>query len=224
MTNSTTILLLRKDMYLHRWLSWGSILGGILALALMAGRNEAAFHMGAVLMVTVLIAHGAVLIAQAVVEEHQQQTMPFVLSLPVSIKQYIVAKILANLLIFGMIWGSLLLGTLALFLFREALPDGLVVYVLVIFSQILLSTSLMLTVALITRSMPWTIGTMMIGNLVFNGFVFYMFRTEAFRLAAASPSVVWPPEALSLLFTELAAVALLLGIAYGIASRRKDIL
>ena len=216
--------LIRKDCYLHRWLSVGSMGAGIVALGLVASGGAARFYMGCVLLVTVLIALGATLTILSVVEERQEQTLPFIMSLPVSVQQYAAAKILANLLIFGATWSVLLLGALSLILISDKLPNGLVVYALILSGEILLSTCAILAVAMITRSLPWTIGTMIFGNLVFNGVVFQLFRSPTFIAAAESPSVVWPLEALSLLFAELACIALLLTIAYAISTRRKDVL
>ena len=216
--------LIRKDLYLQRRLSIGALGLGIVALALLTGGGEVRFYMGGVLLATVLIGLGATLAIVTVVEERQYQTLPFIMSLPVSVQQYGLAKILANVLIFGSVWAVLLLGSVSIILIRDDLPDGVTVYAIIVLTEIAASTSLILAVAMATQSMPWTIGTMIGGNLVFNGFVFQMFRTPAFAAAAESPGVVWPPQALSLLLAELAIIAVLLGIAYVVSTRREDVL
>lgn len=216
--------LIRKDLYLHRWLGAGALALAIVALGLLAGGGEARFYMGGVLLATVLIGLGATLAILTVVEERQRQTLPFIMSLPVSAKQVAAAKILANLLIFGFIWAVLLLGSLAIIRIRDDLPDGVTVYAIIVLTEIVVSTCLILAVAMATQSLPWTIGTMICGNLVFNGFVFQMFRDPAFVAAAESPGVVWPAEAVTLLLVELAIIAPLLGIAYAVSTRRKDVL
>jgi ABC-type transport system involved in multi-copper enzyme maturation permease subunit len=218
------VQLIRKDLYLHRWISTASFVAALGALGILAVGGEANFYMGGVLLVTVLIALGAILASLTVVEERQKQTLPFIMSLPVSMAQYARAKLLANLLIFGATWTVLLLGTLALILTREELPNGLTVYMIVVLTEIFVSTCLILAVAMLSESLPWTLSTIMFGNLVFNGFIFHMFRTSAFVAAAESPRVVWPREALSLLLIEFASITLLLGITYAIAARRRSVL
>ena len=216
--------LVRKDLSLHWWLSAASLGGGILALGLLISGSDAGFYMGGVLMATALIAHGATMPILSVAEERQHQTLPFIMSLPVSKQQYAVAKILANLLSFGATWSVLLLGTLALVRISDQLANGLTAYVIVAFTEIFVSTCLILAVALVSRSLPWTIGTMILGNLLFNGFVFQMFRAPAALAAAQSPVVVWPAEARTLLLVELAGIAVLLATAYAVSIRRKDVL
>ena len=225
MNNSGTVArLVAKDLSLQRRLMVGSLVIGLVALALLAAGDGVLLYLGGVLLVTVLIGLGATLAILTVVEERQQRTLPFIMSLPISGPQYAVSKILANLVIFGIVWGVLLAGVMAIVLVRGDLPDGLLVYALIVLIEIFVSNSLILAVAMATRSMPWTIGTMICGNLAFNGFVFYLLRTPAFVAAAESPGVVWPSSALSVLFAELGGIALLLGVAYALSIRRKDVL
>lgn len=221
---ATVARLIRKDLYLQRSLYAGALLAGTLALALVASGNAARFYMGCVLLATVLIGYGATTTILSVVEERQQQNLAFIMSLPISVKHYVTAKILGNLLGFAALWSPLLLGALTLILIRDDLPNGLIAYTIIIVGEIVASTSLILTVALITRSLPWTLGIMVLGSLVFNGFIFQIFRTPSFIAAAGSPSAVWSPEALSLLLAELASIVLLLGIAYTLSIRRRDVL
>lgn len=216
--------LVAKDIFLHRRLTIGSLVAGFVALALLASRGELTFYLGGVLLVTVLIGHGATLAILSVIEEHQQRTLPFVMSLPVSAPQVAASKILANLSIFGVVWSVLLAGTLTLILRRDDLPDGLLVYALIVALEIFASTCLVFLVAVATRSLPWTIGTMICGNLMFNGFVFYLLRTPAFAAATESSGVAWPATAQAVLLVELASILLLLTLAFLISLRRKDVL
>lgn len=221
---STVRRLVRKDLYLNRWLIAGSWVAAFVALGLLAGGSDTSFFMGGVLLVTVLIGLGAILATHTVVEESQHQTFPFIMSLPVSTRQVAASKILANALGFGSTWSLLLLGALGLIMISDDLSNGLVVYALIILTEVAMSTCLILAVAMATHSLPWTIGVMVCGNLFFNGFLFSLFRTPTFLATAESPNIVWPSEALAMLYTELAGIVLLLGIAYVVSARRKDIL
>lgn len=221
---STVACLVRKDVSLYRWLLAGALAGVLVALVMVASGSAMLFYMGGVLLVTVLIGHGATVVVLSTVEERTKQTQPFVLSLPVSLKQYVSAKILANLLIFGAPWLLALSGSVALVLLSDKLPDGLVAYAAVVATEILMSLCWVLAAGLITRSLPWTIGTMIVFNFGFNGFIFQMFRTAGFAAAAESATIVWPPQAVSLLLAEILGMALALGVAQAVAIRRKDVL
>lgn len=220
----TVVRLVRKDLYLHRRLGVASLVAGFAALGLLAMGGETSLYMGGVLLVTVLIALGAGLAFLTLIEERQEQTLPFIHSLPVSTRQTAAAKILANLLTFGAVWSVLLVGTLVLILRDDELPDGLVVYAIIVLAEIVLGTCSILLVAMATESVAWTIGATIFGNLLFNGFLFQVLHTPTFLAAAESARVVWPSEALFLLFAELAGIVLLTSLAFAISTRRKDIL
>lgn len=216
--------LITKDVHLHHRVSVGSIGLGAVAILLLAGPGGAGLFMGGVLMVTVLIALGAGLVFLTVIEERQQRTLPFLLTLPISRKHYALSKIATNGLLFGIPWSLLVLASLALILHSADLPDGLVAPMVIAAGEIALSTSLILLVAMVSQSLVWTIAMTILGNLLFNGFVFLLFNTPVFAATAESPEISWPPEALLLVAAEIAGIVLLCGLAYAVSSRRKDIL
>ena len=100
MNYSMVKLLILKDWYLQRWMILGSLVAGALALAITVSSRKAAFFLGIILLVTVLVAVGAQLAIATVVNERKEQTLAFVMSMPISSREYTTAKILANLLIF----------------------------------------------------------------------------------------------------------------------------
>ena len=62
------------------------------ALLLVSNGGEGSFYAGCILLFTVLISLGIHLAMLTVVEERTQQTLPFVMSLPISPRDYTVAK------------------------------------------------------------------------------------------------------------------------------------
>ncbi len=212
-----------KDLFFLRWAIVGSLPTGIVALGLLASGSGAGYYAGQVLLVTVLIALGALAATLTVVDESKEQTLPFIMSLPVSSRQFAAAKILANALIFGSIWTPLLLGTLVVIQISAHLPNGLTAYAVLILTEIVMSTCLILAVAMVTESLPWTIGAIIFGNLFLNAFFYIVGHLPSFAITAESPTVAWPPDAIALLLAEIVSIVLLLGVAYFVSSRRKDI-
>ncbi|MEM7588427.1 MAG: hypothetical protein AAF560_33875 [Acidobacteriota bacterium] len=215
--------LILKDFYFQRWIAAGSLLAGLIALGLILTGSDIGFYSGLVLMMTSLIALGAVSVILTVVDEHKDGNAAFVMSLPVSPHQDAAAKILANLLIFGSAWFPLMAAMLGLIL-SDALPDGLVIYTLIIFTQIAVNTCLVLAVAMVTRSLPLSIGVMLICNLFYNIFLFWVVNLPSYSETSESSGVAWPADAVSVLGVELLAIALLLSVAHVVTSRRKDFL
>ncbi|HKI00712.1 MAG TPA: hypothetical protein VKK31_01910 [Thermoanaerobaculia bacterium] len=214
--------LILKDWYFNRWTIVSYIAAGAVALVLLGMGNEGAFFAGTILLVTVLIALGIHLTMATVVEERKEMTLPFVMSLPISAREYTTAKILANLLIFLVPWGTLLIASFALIAGSAALPDGLIPFTAVVLTEIFVSTCLILAVALVSESQGWTIGAIVLGNLGFNGFLYFVSHIPSMGSTMKGPDIIWNQAAVTLLLAELAAVLLLLGLTFWLQSRKTD--
>src|SRR3546814_7883125 len=83
--------------------------------------------------------------------ERKEQTLAFVMSLPVSPLDFTVSKLAGNVLTFAVPFVVLLGGTLAVVLFTP-LPDGLFVYALLIFAYLLFAYAVSLAVAMSVES------------------------------------------------------------------------
>jgi|CXWL01.1.fsa_nt_gi ABC-type transport system involved in multi-copper enzyme maturation permease subunit len=215
-------LLVRKDWYFLRWPIAAYLLAGGLALALIGRGGEGAFFAGSVLLVTVLISVGIHLPMATVVEERKDQTLPFVMSLPISPREYTTAKILANLGIFLIPWVVLVVGSLAVIAGRAALPDGLIPFTVLVLGEILVATCLILAVALVSESQGWTIGAIVAGNLGFQAFLYGVSHLPSISQAMKGQDIVWSPAAVGILTAELAAVVALLAATFYLQSRKTD--
>ena len=214
--------LILKDWYLQRWAIAGYLAAGVLAVALLAVGSEAAFYGGSVLLVSVLITAGIHLAFATVLLERKEQTLAFVMSLPISAREYTTAKIVGNLLMFLIPWATLVLASVIVILGAESLQDGLIPVTVVIFTEIFVSTCLLLGVALVSESQGWTVGTLVAGNLFFNFFIYGIFRIPAIAAASKSAAIVWGGPVMALLATEAAAIVLLLGITFVLQDRKTD--
>lgn len=214
--------LIRKDWYFHRWAILAYIGAGALALTLVGIGGEGAFYIGSTLLITVLISVGIHLPMATVVEERKNQTLPFVMSLPISASEYTLAKVVANLLIILVPWLTLLVGTVVVIASRETAPDGLIPFAIILMVEILAGSCLILAVALVSESMGWSIAAIVFGNLFFQGFLYYVAHIPSVASAIEGPSAVWNRAEVTLLAAELAAIALILGLTFFLQSRKTD--
>jgi ABC-type transport system involved in multi-copper enzyme maturation permease subunit len=180
--------------------------------------------LGLVAFVTVLIAVGAQLAVATIVQERKDQTLCFVMSLPISYREYTASKILGNLLIFLVPWLALVLGSFALIALSPELPRGLVPFVAIMSMEILVSTCLVAAVALITESQGWTIAAIMTGNLALNGFGYYVAHLDSIAKGMGRGRIGWTPAASGLLAAEIVTILLLLSITFFYQSRKTDFL
>jgi ABC-2 type transport system permease protein len=214
--------LILKDWYFLRWAILGYLAAGALALFLICLGGEASFYVGSILIFTVLIAVGIHLPMATIIGERKEQTLTFVMSLPISPREFTLAKVMANLLIILVPWIAITFGSLAVLASRAKLPAGLIPFAAVALTELLVSACLLLAVALVSESQGWTVGAMVFGNLFFQGFLYWLSHVPGIAATMAGRTAVWSSAAVILLLAEAAAVALLLGLTFFFQSRKTD--
>lgn len=215
--------LILKDWYLQRWMIAASLLCGVASLAIIAQGSNIAFLLGLILLITVLIAIGAHLAVATMVQERKDQTLPFIMSLPISYREYTTAKIVGHLVIFLVPWLVLALGSVGLLAFSPK-SQGLIPFTAIMSTEILVSTCLVAAVALITESQGWTIAAIMFGNIAINVVGYLVAHVKSIADTMFGPTLRWTGAASALLFLEFAIIALLIGGTFFIQSQKKDFL
>ncbi len=215
--------LVAKDLRFHRVALGAAAIGGLLALGLLLGSSEEMFYVGTVLLITVVISVGIYLAIVSVMQERTDGTMPFVMSLPISMRDYTAAKLVATLILFLLPWSTLAIGSVAVILSRDAVPDGLVPYAIVLLVHLLTGYALTLATALVTGSAGWTIGVAGATNLLFQGFMYWTSHLPDASAVIGGAAVVWPHSYRWLIGADLLAVVLILWIAWLVQIRRTEL-
>lgn len=224
MNTSRVKHLIHKDWYFIRGPIVGYIAAGLLSLAAIGNGGNAAFYIGCILLITVVISMGIHLVMLTVIQERSEQNLAFVMTLPVSPKEYTAAKVLANMLIFSLAWVILVIGTVAVIAGRGAIPDGLIPFAVVLLGYLFTSYCLTLGMAIVTESLGWTIGTMVLGNLLLQGVMYGVSHAPGMEQDFAANAIVWRQPITGLLGVELAVILLMLGLTFYLQSRKTDFL
>lgn len=224
MNYSTIKILIFKDWYLQRHAVVASLLGGVIALGIVCIPGNVTFLLGLILIITVLIAIGVQLAVATMVQERKEQTLPFVMSLPISYREYTVAKLLGTLIVFMLPWLMLVMGSLALFAVPHGVPHGLLPFTVIMSMEILVNTCLIVAVALVTESQGWTVGAMIVGNIAINIVGYLVAHVAGIAKGMGGSTVNWSPAASTLLLSEFALIAVFLALAFFFQSRKVDFL
>ncbi len=195
-------LLVVKDWQLFQKQLAAHVLAGIVALALLGLARPWAFYLGSLLLIIVLVAGSCMSISNSLLVERKEQTLAFVMSLPVSPLDFTLAKMAGNLLTFGVPYLVLLLGTLVVIL-TTPLPDGLVVFSVLLFGHILLAYSVSLMVAMQVESEGWNIFAMIASNLLINPLIMLLGQIDAIAKPAGGEAIVWSLPAVAILSAQL---------------------
>lgn len=216
--------LIYKDWYFNRWAIAAYVAAGLLALVPIALGGQAGFFAGSVLLITVLISIGIHLTMVSVVNERRDQTLAFVMTLPISVADYTTAKLAANLAIFGAAWTTLLVWTVAVIAGRGNLPDGLIPFAVAVLAQLFAGYCLVLGTALVSESLGWTIGAIVVTNLLVQGVMYWLSNLPAVARDLTGDAIAWRPQIVGLLWAELAAILLVLALTFYLQTRKTDFL
>jgi len=215
--------LILKDWYLNRGIILGSIPVGLGALALVLTGKPVTFMLCIILLCMVIVGVGAQLAFATTINERKEQTLAFVMSLPVSWREYTAAKILANLIIFLIPWLPLTAGALGVLLLPGA-THGLLPFTAIMAVEMLVTTTLIVVAGIITESQAWTTAGIFCSSLGINvlGYVFAHLRGISMYMFGSR--VQWTSTSWIILICELLTVPMLLGATFYIQSRKTDFL
>lgn len=193
-------LLVAKDWQLFQKQLAAYVLGGVVALCFLGLAKSWAFYVGSLMLLIVMISVSCFAISTSLVVERKEHTLAFVMSLPVSPLDFTVAKLLGNLLTFGVPFVLLLGGTLAVVLFTP-LPDGLFVYTLLIFAWLLFGYAISLSVAMSVESEGWATFAMIGSMVLVNPYIVGMSQLPDISRHIEVDAIYFSPTALLILGT-----------------------
>ncbi|MFY9748861.1 MAG: hypothetical protein WA891_19520 [Acidobacteriaceae bacterium] len=215
--------LILKDWYLNRWLILGAVPLGLAALALNLTGSKVASFLSIILICIVVIGAGAQLAVVTTINERKEQTLPFIMSLPVSFREYTAAKVLANLIIFLIPWLIITAGALGVLCLPGA-AHALIPFTAIMSAEVLITTCLIIVAGIITESMAWAGAAITFSSLGLNGFGYVFAHTRGISPEMWGTRVQWTGTASAILLAEFSVVALLLGLTFLVQSRKTDFL
>jgi ABC-type transport system involved in multi-copper enzyme maturation permease subunit len=220
MSTSVAVRLVWKDLYLLRWTVAASVLSGLAAIAIMPFGSVPAY-VGGVSLICVIVILNIVLVMNAVVQERKDKILLFVLSLPVSTRQYVAAKMASNAIAFVGSWLVLTLAAVVV-IDASALPNGILPFLLAVLTYLLLYYCVLLAVGTVTDSSGWTATVITIGNISINFLIPLLLGLPSIAAHRTGATAVWTRDITTLIVVELAAGAAAVLAAFYLRSRTSD--
>lgn len=216
-------LLVIKDWQIYQKQLAAFVAGLLLAMSLIGMGNPWSFAVGSLLLLVLLTVIGQIIIQTSLVIERKEQTVPFIMSLPVTPMDFYWGKLLANLAIY-LVPFTLVAGGSAALILTTPLPNGLLVPFLLVFCLLLMCFCVMLSVAIAVESEAWITFTMVALMTLIGPYIYGIMRIAEIRTNLNTDNIVWSAPAVGLLAGELIAIAIVLGVTSWIHSRKKSFL
>lgn len=213
-------ILVRKDLRLVATPVLCYLGAGLLALGLMAVQQQGCFYAGTVLLITSLMALGFHPAMITVVGERKEQTLAFVMSLPITPTDFTASKLLANLLAFFVPWTVLLLGCMVLIRLQPSIPDGMIPLAAILFGVVATGAVTILCMAIVSESMQLTIAVQIASNLLFQAIMYSASNNPVIQAGMHSDTVTWRGPALAYCGAYAGIALLALGVTLWRQSRK----
>lgn len=221
--NAITRKLIAKELYVHRSMMLVASAAAVFA-ALVSAFGRTAFNVGAIAWITAVIAGGVMLAIYGILNERKEHSLEFVLSLPISIRQYVFAKTIGLLLCFLVPWLAASASAVALVLASPGVPDGLLPYVIALCGYLLANFTVVLCGALHARSEGLMTAVIILTNMSVSVFMFVVGALPGIRNHLESPTPVWNGTVFNVLLVEAVVIVVAVTLPLLTSARRRDFL
>ncbi|MDP7597833.1 MAG: ABC-2 transporter permease [Pseudomonadales bacterium] len=184
--------------------------------------GEALGVLSFVIFVFALIIAGVHPIFQTIVAERSDQNLPFIMSLPITIREFTYAKVIVNLAVFGSVWLSLSIASLIIFVGEDGMPRGTLPFFCIILVTIFVGYVIMLCVALITETQGPSIVASVVINLGAQLFVWAVADLYPIRSVIGGPVAIWNGTSVGIIVAEIAVIGLLITATVWAQTRKID--
>jgi len=215
--------LIAKELYVNRWFIAGGSAAGV-ASALIATLGKTGFNVGSLTWLTTIIATGVMIALYGIMNERKENSLQFVLSLPLSIADYVHAKLLGLLACFGIMWLLSSAAALLLVFLKADIPDGIAPYTVLLCVFMLANFVVVLCGALHALSEAMTSAIIIVTNMGVSVFMFTVAPMPGINKHMWAAAPVWNSTFWTVFACEIAVMAIAFALPFIFAARRRDFL
>ncbi|WP_454258210.1 hypothetical protein [Pseudoxanthomonas mexicana] len=212
-----------KDWQVYQKQLAGFVAGMLLALGLVGMGTPLMASAGALLLLVQLLVVGTYAIQSSIMAERKLQTVPFIMSLPVTPMDVYWGKLLANLVIYLVPFLLVTGGLLALILSTPR-PDGAVPWLAVVALFMLTIFCVSLCVAIAVESEGWNIFAILALMTLIGPFLYWVSRLDGIVQYLKTDDIVWSAPVLGVLAAEVVVIAIAILVTSWIHARKASFL
>ena len=219
--------LVRKDFLMTRkmiFIFCLMTLMSIVIISVLFGRvpTWAFINLGFTLLISPAVTCSILLLMRTIVAEKEKSTQLFIMSLPVTVKEFTIAKLLVNLPVFLVFW---LVISAAAFYFVFGLGVflyGTIPFITMIFLGIFIAYISTLSVSLLSQSIGITILSMCCLELGTPAYLWVIAFLEPISAHIYDAHPVWNSTAIGIVITQIAVAILIPTVTWHIQNKKRD--
>jgi len=212
--------LVLKDLRLASPIVAGTLVLGVLSLALSPW-SAVAFFVGGSTLIVALILLNIMLVTASLMSERKEKIRVFLLSMPLSTTQYFVSKLLSSLIAYLVPAALLTIGGVLLLL-ATPLPNGFIPLFVATSVHCLLYFCVFLAFALVTESQGWITTVIICGNVSISFVIPGLINLSSLGPRLPAEAVVWGSDVVALIGVELVIAVAALAISFVVNSKKTE--
>jgi ABC-2 type transport system permease protein len=219
--NTVTRKLVAKELFVNRWFIACGVVAGVASIGL-AATSKIGFNIGALTWITTIVAVGVMLALYGIMNERKENSLLFVMSLPLSIADYVRAKQIGLAACFAIPWFASSAAAVIFVLAHPGAPDGLLPYLILLCVFLFTNYAVVLCGALHARSESVVSAVVIVTNMAVTLFMFLIGGLEDINSHMWGPVPVWNQTFWTVLTVEGITLVLAFTLPYVFAARRRD--
>lgn len=219
--NTVARKLIAKELYVNRWFMVTGSVAGLVSVAI-AATGKTGFNIGSLTWITSIIAVGVMLAIYGIQNERKENSLLFVLSLPLSIGDYVRAKQIGLALCYVVPWSISSVAAITMVMLSPERPHGFLPYLILLCMFLITNFSLVLCGALHVKSEGLMSAVVIVTNMAVTLFMFLVGGIEDVSAHMWGAVPVWNTAFWKILTFELITLVVAFTLPFLVAARRRD--
>ncbi len=215
--------LIMKDLQIMKIPSICYWLAGLGAILIAVTWSDAGGTIAFILFISAMFGAGVHAAMQTITEERREQNLPFIMSLPITIRDYTRAKMLANLILVGGIWLTLSAASYVIFI-GDVMPNGTIPMMTIILVAVLLAYVIILATTLIFEGLAPALVAVVGANLGSQAVVWWISSLHGVRATVNGSEAVWNGTYLTVLGCQFGVIVALIALVFFAQSKKTEFL
>ena len=222
MSNITRTLIL-QELHVNRMVIGVGVLAGVASVAI-AALGQLGFSIGSLIWLSTIIGMGVVLALYGIMNERKEHSLEFIMSLPLSVGDYVRAKMIGLALCFLITWALAVAAALVLVFTKDSVPDGFAPYLVLLSVFMLANFCVVLCGTMFSVNEGMTTVVVVITNMAVSIFMFIVGPMKGIHEFMWGPAPVWNPTFWAVLACEIVVGIFAFCLPLLVVARRRDFL
>jgi low affinity Fe/Cu permease len=184
--------------------------------------NWAFYNLAFILLFAPAMTCGIVLVMRTIIMEKVKSTQPFIMGLPVTLKDFTLSKLLINIPIFSAFWLAASGVAFYFVICLDVFPLGTIPFISMIFIGIFVAYICIVSTSLIFQSHGITILTIMFSEMGTSAYMWIVAYLDPIHSHIYGPQMVWNSTALTIVAAQIGVAIIMILMTLRIQNKKRD--